>query len=203
VTDSHGPKVPRASAMVMRESLEDLRGHRKRRAIRRTVAGVVVLVALVWGANAVFFGRPVASAIAADSVVARVRIAAHLHYYLDPLTLVLDLRQADAAAPERAFYGLLVAAAAIHTADLGFKRVILTRGVHAAFIISGDDFDRLGAGFTGRGSPLEWAWRVPAKLRGPGGAASPGLFAGPLPPLLGLRPPDAVAAARRWMSGGQ
>jgi hypothetical protein len=202
VTDSHGPKVPRSSAMVMRSSLEELRGERRRRAIRRTVAGAVILVALVWGANALLFGRPVASALAADSAAARVRIAAHLHYYVDPLTLVLDLRQADAAAPERAFYGLLVAAAALHTADLGFRRIILTRGGHASFIIAGDDFDRLGAEFTGRGNPLVWAWKVPEKLRGPGGSAALGPFAGPLPPLLGLRAPDAAAAARRWTSSG-
>ena len=203
MTDSHGPKVPRASAMVMRESLVELRGHRKRRALRRTLGGVVVLVALVWGANAILVARPVASALAADSAAAGVRIAAHLHYYVDPMTLVLDLRRADDAAPERAFYGLLVAAAALDTADLGFRRVLLTHGGRASFIIAGDAFVALGVEFTGRGSPVEWAWRVLPKLRGPGGSAALGPLAGALPPLLGLGPRDAGVAARRWMSGGQ
>lgn len=201
MTDSHGPKVPRASVTVVRSAVQDLRQRRRRSAIRRTVAGVVVLVALIWAGNTFLIARPVAAALAADSLAGRVEIAAHLHYYVDLTTLVLDLRRADDSLPETTLYALVVAAAGMHAADLDFHRVVLTGDDGAAFILSGADFDRLGAEFSTRGNPVDWARRVPPLLRGPAGSAAFGPVAGPLPPLLGLQPLETAPAARRWRGG--
>lgn len=201
MTDSHGPRVPRASVVVVRSSMEDLHRRRRRKNLTRSVLGILVLVALVWGGNRVLVSRPVAAALATDSLAARVGLSAHLLYRLDLTTLVLELDRGDAAMPELPLYALVVVAARMHAAEQHYGRVILAGDAGAAYVVSGADFDRIGGRFPGRGNPIEWARAVVPLLRGTRGAAAFGPLAGPLPPVLGLQPLEAAAAAGRWKAG--
>ena len=203
MTDPGGPRFPRTSAEVLRASVEGWRRQRRRRVLRRTAGGLLLLGALVWGGNAYVLGRPVAAAVASDSVAARTNLAVHLRYFVDPTTLVVALRREDPAAPETAFYALAVAAARLHAADLSFARVVLRGARGTAFVLAGADFDRLGAEFTAGGEPFEWARRVPPLLRASAGGAAIGALTGPLPPLLGLQPADAATAAAQWRAGAR
>jgi len=201
LTDSHGPRVPRASVVVVRSAVDDLRKRRKKSNLVRTVVGILVLIVLVWGGNSFLVGRPVAAALATDSLAARVDVSAHLLYRLDLTTLVLDLHRGDVAIPELPFYAVVVVAAQLNADEQHYGRIILAGDGGAAFILSGDDFDRIGAEFHGRGNPVEWARAVIPLLRGTRGSAAFGPLAGPLPPVLGLAPMDAAAAAGRWKAG--
>ncbi len=201
MTDSHGPRVPRASVTVVQSSMRDLRRRRKRRTFVKTALGIVLLVVLVWWGNEFIVGRPVAEALAADPTAAKIGLSAHLLYRVDLSTLVLVLERTDDSIPELPFYALLVVARRMHSAEQHFARVVLAGEDGAAYVISGADFDRLGGAFPGAGNPVEWAREVPPVLRSPGGSAALGPLAGALPPVLGMQPMEAAAAAQRWLAG--
>lgn len=201
MTDSHGPRVPRASVVVVRESMEELRKGRRRSNLIRTALGILVLFGLVWGGNTFLVSRPVAAALATDTLSAQVGLSAHLLYRLDLTTLVLELKRFDEANPELPFYALVVVAGRMHAADQQYGRVILAGDDGAAYIIAGADFDRLGTRFPGHGNPIDWARAVVPLLRGTRGAAAFGPLAGPLPPVLGIPPADVSEAATRWRAG--
>ena len=201
MTDSHGPRVPRASVMVVHDSVTELRRRRKRRNLVRTIVGVLVLVVLVWGGNSMLVGRPVAAALASDSFAVRVGMSARFLYRLDLSTLVLELRRGDDSIPELPLYALVVVAGRMNAAERHFGRVVLAGAAGAAYVVSGADFDRLGGQFHGRGNPVEWARVVPPLLRGTRGADAFGPLAGPLPPLLGLTAVDAASAEVHWKAG--
>jgi hypothetical protein len=156
----------------------------------------------VWGANTLMVGRPIRAALAADTGTARIQMRARFQYYLDLTTLVLDLGSVDAAAPENALSGLLVTARTMRAAGRSFRRVVLAHGRDAAFVLSGEDFTRLGDALAAGRNPVALVRSVPEKLRGAAGASGFGPWAEPLPPPLGPGAGDAAAVARRWASGG-
>ena len=203
MTDTQGPRVPRRSAQVVQSSLRAHHASRRARAYRRAVLGLLFLVLTVWGANALMVGRPVRAALAADTAAARLQLRARFQYYLDLTTLVLDLGSVDAAAPENALGGLLVAARTMRAAGRSFRRVVLAHGRDAVFVLSGEDFTRLGDALAAGRNPVALVRSVPEKLRGAAGASGFGPWTPPLPPPLGPGAGDAAAAARRWASGGR
>jgi hypothetical protein len=202
VTDSHGPKVPRSSAQVMRSSIDDHNKRRKSKALRRTIFSVVVLFGLVYGANAFLVARPTAAALKADTAYAHVVLHARLHYYLDPTALVLDLRSNASADPEEAFRALVQVAGALQTAGRSFERVILAHGSDAVYVLTGADFAKLGTAVIAGRPPTVVARAVPMLLRGPTGSGGIGPWADTPKAPLGLIFTDAAGAAGRWASGG-
>ena len=202
MTDTQGPRVPRSSTLVIRSSLREHRASRRVRAFRRAVLGLLFLVLAVWGANALMVGRPVHDALAADSGAARLQLRARFQYYLDLTTLVLDLRSPDAT-PENAFRGVAAAAKAMGAADRSFRRVVLAHGRDAVFVLSGEDFARLGVDLAAGRNPIAIARSVPQRLRPAEGALGFGPWTETLPPVLGLQAADAAAAAHRWAAGTQ
>jgi hypothetical protein len=203
MTDTQGPRVPRRSGQVIQSSVRAHHASRRARAYRRAVLGLLFLVLVVWGANALLVGRPVRAALAADAGTARLQLRARFQYYLDLTTLVLDLRSVDAAAPENALGGLVAAARSMRAASRSFRRVVLAHGRDAVFVLSGEDFARLGDALAAGRNPIDLARSVPQKLRGAAGASGFGPWTGALPPPLGLQAGDAAAAALRWASGGR
>jgi hypothetical protein len=201
VTDSHGPKVPRSSAQVMRSAIDDHNRRQKSRALRRTIVSVIVLFGLVYGANAFLAARPTAAALASDTAYARIDLRARLHYYLDPTALVLDLRGTDAE-PERAFRALVRVAGALQADGRGFQRVILTHGSDAVYVLTGADFAGFGNLSNAGRLAAVLARDVPARLRSPVGSGGLGPWADTPREPLGLTFADAASAAARWASGG-
>lgn len=199
--DTHGPRVPRKSVDVLANTIVEHRATRRRRAAVRSGAGLVVIVVALWGANVVLVGHPVRDAIAADATTARVRLDARFQWYVDPTTLVLDLREGDPAAPEAAFRGLLVAADAMRREERTFGRVVLAHEGTPVFVLSGDDFRLLGSGFASARNPLDVLRSIPPMLRGAAGSGSIGFLGAAMADPLGER--DVDAAARRWMGGTQ
>jgi len=189
VADTREPRAPRSSAEVVRSSLGDLRAGRRARSLRRAVAGAAALILLVAGANAVLVGRPVSGALAADPRCAGFVLRARFQYYLNPTTLVLDLRRADPRSEVGPLHVLLVAAGALDAAGRTFPRVVLARSGTPVLAVAGADLGRLGRDYPTARNPVVVTRALVQLLRTSGGA--------PLPAT------DAEAVARLWLSGGR
>src|SRR6185503_21332606 len=91
-------------------------------------------------------------------------VSAHYRFYLEPSTLVLDLRDVSAAAPIDLFRGLFQSAAALASNGRRFTRVILARAGTPVFMITGEDFEELGVEFAGGQNPVFLIRTLPEKL---------------------------------------
>ena len=161
-----------------------LRVERKKKGRRRWIVGLLLLAALVWGMNAYLYGRPASAALAADPHTSRMALAAHLRYYLDPTTLILDLRRADVADPVDLFRGLLRAVKKADDATWIPSTVDLQRSGTTVYTIAGADISRLAYEFSIARNPNSVVVQLPGKLRLPDGGA--------LPPM------QVSDAATRW-----
>jgi hypothetical protein len=181
------PRAPRHSAEVVQRSLRDLRAQRRTGSIRRTIFGLAVVAALVWGGNLIMFGRPVSRAIASDPHTAGMGVAAHLRHYVDPTTLVLDLRRAAVADTSNLLWAVLLAGKALNAGSRRFRRVVLSRAGSPVFVLDGHDFQGLANEFSAGRNPVALLRSIPARLRLPDGQPAPSA--------------DVGGVARRWAAG--
>ncbi len=181
------PRVPRSSVQAVRTSLDELQTRRKRRFLLRLVLSVVVLLVLVRGGNWLLVGRPVSAALGADPRTAHMVLDAHLRSYVDPTTLILNLKSAQVADTADLWTGLFVAAEAL-ASGWEYERVLLARDGATVYILSGLNFRQLARAFSQVRNPVVVMRTVVPMLRLPGGGA--------LPPM------DARAAALPWATGG-
>ena len=188
MTSGRDPRVPRSSAQVVRSSLDELRSRRKRHRVRRTILGIAVLVGLVWGANLLVVGRPVGAALASDPRTAVIGMVGHLDHYVNPTTLVLDLRSPAVTDTSDLLRGVLVVARDLISLRM-LDRVVLARSGTPVYELSGDDFRRLGRDFTIVRNPVVVLREFSDALRLPGGQKPP--------------PAEFGDAARRWATGGR
>jgi hypothetical protein len=182
---------------VVASARAEHRASRRRRNLVRSSLGLALIVAALWAANVVLIAHPVRDALAADSATAGVRLSARFQWYVDPTTLVLDLRAADPAAPQAAFRALLVTAVAMRQEQRTFGRVVLARAGTPVYVLSGDDFQVLAAQFASGGNPFDVLRSIPPLLRGTAGSSAFGLFGATPAERLGER--DLDTAARRWI----
>jgi hypothetical protein len=155
---------------------------------------------LTWSLNYVLVQRGVSQALNSDERNAGYSISAHYHYYLDPSTLVLDLRDVSAAAPLDLFRGLFQSAAALASSGRGFDRVILARAGTPVFKMTGDDFRKLGVEFGDGQNPVYLIRTLPEKLYKPTGEAAFGHWEGGMLGVLRKQMEDATEAGRLWAS---
>lgn len=153
---------------------------------------------LIWTLNYIFVQRSVSEALNSDTRNAGYSISAHYRFYLDPSTLVLDLRDVSAAAPLDLFRGLFQSSAAFASAGRGFDRVILARAGADVFIMTGEDFRKLGIEFAGGQNPVFLLRTLPEKLYNPTGEAAFGRWEGGMLGVLGKQMEDATEAGRKW-----
>jgi hypothetical protein len=181
------PRVPRSSAVIVQKSMRELRERRKKKGRRRWIFGVLVLAALVWGTNAYLFRRPATAALAADPHTSGVVLAVHLRYYVDPATLIVDLRRADVADPTDLFRGLLRAIKAVDDATWIPGTVVLLRAGTPVYTISGAELSRVAYTYSVAQNPASVLVDLVGQLRLPTGDAAP-----PMP---------VTDAAGRWAAG--
>jgi len=177
------PRVPRRSAEVMRSSLDELRRSRRRKAVRRTVLSVVVLVGLVWGANRLLLQTPATAALAADKRTAPIALRAHFDRWVVAPILVLDLQSpgtADTADLMRAVLLLGGRFGGLTQVD----KVVLARAGTPVYTLSGEAFRRLGHDYSIATNQVVVLRQLGLSLRFPGGQTPP--------------PMDFTEAAYRW-----
>lgn len=88
---------------------------------------------LVWSLNYMLVQRGVSQALNSDARNAGYSISAHYRFYVEPSTLVLDLRDVSAAAPLHLFRGLFQSATALESAGwriVATRNSRLTRAIH-------------------------------------------------------------------------
>jgi hypothetical protein len=147
----------------------------------------VLATILVWAANFLLVGRPIH--------------VAHYNYYVDPSTLVLDLREANAVAPVDLFRAIFQSARSMHEAGRTFSSVILARSHSTVFLIDGDAFAQMGRAFEEGENPVYLIRTLPVKLANPDGTPAFGTWTGGLLGVLTHQMDDANSAARQWASG--
>lgn len=162
------------------------------------IALLAVAAALVWVLNYVLIQRHVSHVLDSDPRNAGYSISAHYRFYVEPGTLVLDLREVSAAAPLDLFRGLFQSAAALTSAGRRFDRVILVRAGTPVFMMTGEDFANLGAEFAGGQNPIFLIRTLPEKLYRPSGEAAFGHWEGGMLGVLGKQMEDANNAGRQW-----
>jgi hypothetical protein len=178
-----GARRPRTSAEVYRSSVDELHARHRRRSFVRTVFTLGLIAFLVWGANVTLIGKPLKSSLASDPATAGIPLAGHLRYYVDPTTLILDLKGPLAADTDALFRGALLASHSLVAPQL-VKRVIFAHLGAPVFEMSGMDYRRFGDELAAGRNPVLVLRELPAALRGPlGGTVDVG---------------DAATAARRW-----
>lgn len=180
-------RAPRSSAEVVRSSLDELHSRRRRHAVRRTILGIALLAALVWGTNHFMLGRPVDAALASDPRTADIGLVAHFDRYVILTTVVLDLQRPVVADTDDVLRGVLVIARDLGSLSI-VSRVVLARNGKPVYALTGDDFRKMGREFTLIHNPVVPLRDLNQVLRLPDGQK---------PPLS-----DIGTTARRWVAGG-
>src|SRR4051812_25148782 len=119
-------------------------GSKPRRLWWMVLVASAAICAGTWVPNWLLIQHPVGEKLAADPRNNGFHLSAHYRYYVDPGTLVLDLRSADAVAPVDLCRGLFQSAEALDSVGRSFGRVILALSGHPVFIMTGDDFREIG-----------------------------------------------------------
>lgn len=167
----------------------------------RVVGVLLLLAAVVWGLNYLWVGKPVSDALARDSRNNGYTLAAHLHYYADPSTLVLDLTRADEIAPADLFRGLFTSAQVLHESGRSFSQVILARSHQDVFHLSGESFEEIGKLYSEGENPVYLIRTLPEKLTTPDGTPAFGTWTGGLLGVVSHQMEDATEAGRKWAAG--
>jgi hypothetical protein len=165
---------------------------------RGPVVAVLAIVAFVFAGNYLMVGRPVATALSADSRNAGFTLRARYAYFLDPRTLVLNLSAADAAAPIDLYRGVFQSAQALSKSGREFDKVILARNGTPRFQLEGSTFLELGREFGAGQNPVYLIRTFPEKLHKPDGTPAFGTWTGGLLGVLGRQMEDVNEAARQW-----
>jgi hypothetical protein len=173
---------------------------------RRRLAGVLTVLALcaaaVWGTNILLVGRPVASALAADSRNVGLTLTAHYGYYVQPGTLVLDLTRVESASPADLWRATFAAAATLYAERRFFDRVLLARAGTPVFVLSGEDFKTIGLDARVGENPIYMVRTFPQRLHRPDGTAAYGTWEGGWLGVLNHQMRDVSDAANAWVDGG-
>lgn len=167
----------------------------------RVVGVLLVLAAFVWGINYLWVGKPVSDALARDSRNNGYTLSAHLHYYADPSTLVLDLTRAEHIAPADLFRGLFTSAQALHESGRSFSQVILARSHREVFRLPGESFEEIGKLYSEGENPVYLIRTLPEKLTTPDGTPAFGTWTGGLLGVVSHQMEDATEAGRKWAAG--
>jgi hypothetical protein len=156
---------------------------------------------VIWSLNHMLVGRPVERKLSQDPRNSGYSLSAHYRYYIDPNTLVLDLRRVESAAPVDLFRALFQAAEAMHEVGRSFDRVVLARAGTPVFLMKGDDLSTIGAEFAAGQNPVYLIRTLPEKLYRLDGEAAFGRWEGGLLGVLGKQLEDANKAAQQWAAG--
>lgn len=172
---------------------------------RMRLGGLSILIALfaggVWTFDYLMVMRPVAAELGSDPRNSAFELSAHYRLLVDPTTLVLDLRQADGAAPLDLLRGLFQSARALHAKGRTFDSVLLAHRGRTIYRMRGADFASLGESFGSGENPIYLTRTLPEKLYLPTGEEAFGHWQGGLLGVVGKQIEDVNVMARRWARG--
>jgi hypothetical protein len=171
------------------------------RALRNSLAALVLVSLLIWASNLLLVGLPVSAELGSDARNEGYGLSAHYRYYVDPTTLVLNLRRVDRAAPIDLFRGLMQAAKALHEKGRSFSKVILSRAGSPVFTMDGTAFSELGVEVAAGQNPIYLIRTLPGNLHLPDGTPAFGSWSGGWLGVMTRQMEDANKFAQQWMEG--
>lgn len=174
----------------------------RRHPLRYVLAGLVLLCLLVWAGNYLLVGLPVSNELGSDPRNGGYHLSARYRLYVDPSTLVLNLRSVDQAAPLDLFRGLFQAAKAMHEHDRSFSKVVLERAGKSIFMIEGSAFAELGAEYAAGQNPIYLIRTLPEKVYHLDGNPAYGTWTGGWLGVMGRQMDDVNQFAQEWVKGG-
>lgn len=170
--------------------------------MKRSLIGLSIIIAALvatLGYNA-SVTAPVAAKLSEDSRNKGVGLYVYRTWGLSPDGLTVDLLLVDPdKAPIDMLRSLFQAAQTLKARH--FARVTLARRGKPVFVMTGADFQELGASFDGGENPIFLVRTLPEKLYRPNGEAAFGHWEGGLLGVLGKQMEDVNAFAREWVVG--
>lgn len=165
------------------------------------LTAVPIGISLVWASNYLLVSEYVDEAITSDARNSGYAMSGHFQFYLDSSELILDLRSVSAAAPLDLFRGLFQSAEALSKAGRQFDQVVLARAGTPVFLMSGQDFAKLGVEFGAGENPVYLIRTLPETLKNPSGEPAFGHWEGGMLGVLTKQMEDANRAGQKWAEG--
>lgn len=171
---------------------------------KRWAVGILAVIVTVAATNWLYAGRPVSSALGADSRNEVFTIRAHLRFYVNPTSLVLDLRKVEepGVAPVELMRGIIQTAEAFSSRRRKFNKVTLSRRGNAVYELSGEDYYELGIESAVGQNPLYMVRTFPEKLYLTDGRPAFGRWTGGILGVTSEQMSDVTEAMHTWVSGG-
>lgn len=172
-------------------------GHQRKSARRWWWIGGSIVVAIVVFNLSVWL--PVSQAVGSDDRNDGYSLHAYRTVLLHPRDITLDLVAVDSAATIDLTRGLFQAAETLK--DREFGRVTLARGGKAVFVLSGTDFQELGASVAAGENPIYLLRTLPEKLVLPDGQPAFGSWSGGWLGVLNGQMDDLNTFGPAWANG--
>lgn len=173
----------------------------RRRTVFRALCGVSIsTVGLVWLANYAFVGSKAATAIERDprNADAGISVSAHYAYYIDPNSVVLDVRGFRKASCLDMMRVLFSFAGEMRSHR--YSRLILEYRGTAKFMLSGSYFQNLGDEFTLGQNPIYLVRTLPENTSRIDGTPAFGQWTGGWLGVLGKQMEDVNSFCKEWMN---
>lgn len=152
---------------------------------------------LIWIGNWAAIHRPVASSWADDSRNEGIDIWTHYAWWVQPDTLVLDIRDVSLSKAAVDVMRMVFRAAEVMK-DRDFDTVILAYRGETRFVMDGDDFTVLGQQAAYGENPVYMLRTFPEKLRTPSGARAFPMWEGGVLGVLSKQMEDLTELQQQW-----
>jgi hypothetical protein len=176
-------------------------GPPRRHFLRNSLLLLLVLSGGVILLNHTLVSRPIGATIEHDDRNAGFSLHAHYRYYVDPSTLVLDVRDVRSVAPIDLFRVLFQAAETLQVEKRTFSTVLLANEGTTIFLMKGTDFSELGKSVRYGENPVYLIRTLPETLYDPDGRAAFGTWTGGVLGVLAKQMEDVTTAGRKWANG--
>lgn len=160
------------------------------------VGGLLLLIVAVYGWNYLMLQLPMGEVIQEDGRNSGVSVSAHYNYYLDPSTLVYDLRDVSMTNSKADVFRVLLQYAA-KVKSRRYDQVHLAFRGETKFVIDGGYFQQLGDEY-GAQNPVYTMRTFPSHLKRPDGSEAYGTWTGGLLGVLGKEMEDFNDFHDRW-----
>lgn len=158
--------------------------------------GLLLLIVMVYGWNYLMLQLPMSEVIQEDGRNSGVSVSAHYSYYLDPTTLVYDLRDVSMTNSKADVFRVLLQYSA-KMKSRRYDRVLLAFRGETKFVLDGAYFQQLGEEY-GTQNPVYTIRTFPSHLKRPDGSDSYGTWTGGLLGVLGKEMEDFNDFHDRW-----
>lgn len=171
--------------------------HRRLPRLSLVIGMTVFVIGSIALWNFATVGVKISNVIRGDARNAGISVSAHNSYYLDPTTVVLDVRGFDNASCMDMFRVLFNFAKEMRANR--YSRIVLEHRGTAKFLLTGDFFRGLGDDFAAGQNPMYLIRTFPENTYSPNGSPAFGHWEGGLLGVLGKQMGDVNDFCHSWL----